>query len=90
MPEYRGALDPADKALLYYSAHALELKRLPPLDPELIRKGFSKEGLQIITSAQELSHWLSAQSYENTNLLLMSSGNFDGLDIATFAGEITA
>lgn len=90
MPEYRGALDPADKALLYYSAHALELKRLPPLDPELTRKGFSKEGLQIITSAQELSHWLSAQSYENTNLLLMSSGNFDGLDIATFAGEITA
>ncbi len=90
MPEYKDVLDPADKALLYYSGHALELKRLPPLDPEMVRKGFDKEGLEIISSAQELSQWLSAQSYENTNLLLMSSGNFDGLDIATFAQEITA
>ena len=89
MSEYKGALDPADKALLYYSAHALELKRLPPLDPEIIRNGFACRGLEIVSSAQELSHWLNAQSYENSNLLLMSSGNYDGLDIVTFAKEIT-
>ena len=89
MTEYKGALDPADKALLYYSAHALELKRLPPLDPEIIRKGFAAPALKIINSAQELSRWLKEQSYENSNLLLMSSGNYDGLDIVTFAKEIT-
>ncbi|MDP4128616.1 MAG: Mur ligase family protein [Bacteroidota bacterium] len=90
MSEYKGALDPADAALLYYSAHALELKRLPPLDPQVIRNGFANPELEILNSAQELSRWLRRQSYENSNLLLMSSGNYDGLDIATFAKEITA
>ncbi|HEY4155149.1 MAG TPA: Mur ligase family protein, partial [Puia sp.] len=90
MSEYKGVLDPADQALVYYSAHALELKRLPPLDPETVRKGFGTPGLAVISSVQELSAWLRAKSYENSNLLLMSSGNYDGLDIATFVKEITA
>jgi len=90
MQEYRGVLDPADRALVYYSAHALELKRLPPLDPETVKKGFENPKLLVISSAQELSGWLKNQRYENSNLLLMSSGNFDGLDIATFVKEITA
>jgi UDP-N-acetylmuramate: L-alanyl-gamma-D-glutamyl-meso-diaminopimelate ligase len=90
MQEYRGALDQADEALVFYSSHALELKRLPPLDPETVKKGFDSPGLAVANSAQELSAWLRARSYENTVLLLMSSGNYDGLDIATFVKEITA
>jgi UDP-N-acetylmuramate: L-alanyl-gamma-D-glutamyl-meso-diaminopimelate ligase len=89
MREYRGVLDPADSALVYYSAHALELKRLPPLDPETVKTGFGNPGLAVLSSAQELSGWLKKQNYDNSNLLLMSSGNFDGLDIPTFVKEIT-
>jgi UDP-N-acetylmuramate: L-alanyl-gamma-D-glutamyl-meso-diaminopimelate ligase len=89
MREYRGVLDPADSALVYYSAHALELKRLPPLDPETVKAGFGNPGLAVLSSAQELSGWLKKQNYDNSNLLLMSSGNFDGLDIPTFVKEIT-
>lgn len=88
MNEYKGVLDPADEALVYYSAHALELKRLPPLDPEIVKKGFARPGLTVITSAQELSRWLKGQHYENSNLLMMSSGTFDALDIPTFVKEI--
>jgi UDP-N-acetylmuramate: L-alanyl-gamma-D-glutamyl-meso-diaminopimelate ligase len=90
MQEYQDVLNPADEALVYYSAHALELKRLPPLDPEMVRKSFATPQLAVISTAGELSRWLKARSYENSNLLLMSSGNYDGLDIATFAKEITA
>jgi len=90
MQEYQGVLDPADAALVYYSAHALELKRLPPLDPQIIIRGFGNPKLEVLHSAQDLSQWLRKQSYEYSNLLLMSSGNYDGLDIATFAKEITA
>ncbi len=88
MNEYKGVLDPADEALVYYSAHALELKRLPPLDPETVKKGFARPGLTVISSAQELSRWLKDQHYENSNLLMMSSGTFDALDIPTFVKEI--
>ena len=90
MDQYRGVLDPADKALVYYSAHALALKRLPALDPETVKKGFASPGLTVMSSAQELTRWLEAQTYENSNLLLMSSGTYDELDIPTFVKEITA
>jgi UDP-N-acetylmuramate: L-alanyl-gamma-D-glutamyl-meso-diaminopimelate ligase len=90
MKEYRTVMDPADKAVVFYSAHALELKRMPPLDPNHVKSGFGTKGLLVFNSAQELSQWLGAQSYEKTNLLLMSSGNYDGLDIATFAKDIIA
>ena len=88
--EYRSVMNPADKAVVFYSAHALDLKRMPPLDPDHVQTGFGTKGLIVINSAHELSHWLRSQSYEKTNLLLMSSGNYDGLDIATFVKEITA
>jgi UDP-N-acetylmuramate: L-alanyl-gamma-D-glutamyl-meso-diaminopimelate ligase len=90
MKEYAGVMDPADEAVVFYSAHALELKRMPQLDPSHVKAGFATPGLEVISSAQELSRWLRSQSYENANLLLMSSGNYDGLDIVTFAKEIIA
>jgi UDP-N-acetylmuramate: L-alanyl-gamma-D-glutamyl-meso-diaminopimelate ligase len=90
MKEYAHVMDPADKAVVFYSAHALELKRLPPLDPDQVKQGFATPGLEVLTSALELTQWLKSQSYAKSNLLLMSSGNYDGLDIATFAKEIIA
>jgi UDP-N-acetylmuramate: L-alanyl-gamma-D-glutamyl-meso-diaminopimelate ligase len=89
LSEYRGAMEPADKAAVFYSRHALELKRLPPLPEEKVRAGFDKAGLAVINEKEELQAWLTQQSYKNANLLLMSSGNYDGLDIVTFAGQIT-
>ncbi len=81
LSEYKGALDPADKAVVFYSRHALELKRLPPLPEEVVQAGFGKAGLTVIQDKEELQAWLMQQSYKNVNLLLMSSGNYDGLDM---------
>jgi UDP-N-acetylmuramate: L-alanyl-gamma-D-glutamyl-meso-diaminopimelate ligase len=88
MKEYAGVMDPADKAAVFYSAHALEIKRMPSLDPGQVKSGFATKGMEVISSVQELSKWLRSQSYRKTILLLMSSGTYDGLDIATFAKEI--
>jgi UDP-N-acetylmuramate: L-alanyl-gamma-D-glutamyl-meso-diaminopimelate ligase len=90
LKEYAHVMDPADESAVFYSAHALSLKRLPPLDPDQIKSDFATKGLEVINSAQELSHWLLSKSYTYANLLLMSSGNYDGLDIATFVKEIIA
>lgn len=88
MHQYNGAMDKADKAVVYYSDHALELKRLPPLNAAKVREGFGKDGLLVMNNKEELMKWLHEQQYQNSNLLLMSSGNYDGADMLTFAKNI--
>ncbi|MDQ6813035.1 MAG: Mur ligase family protein, partial [Bacteroidota bacterium] len=90
MTEYSGALDKADHAAVFYSKHALELKRMPGLLKETVEKGFGKEGLAVITVKSELVEWLSLQQYKDANLVLMSSGNYDGLDVIEFGKKITS
>lgn len=89
LSEYRGALDPADAAVVFYSRHALALKRLPMLPPEKVVEGFHKEGLVVLNEKEDLEVWLMEQSYENANLLLMSSGNYEGLDLIALTKQIT-
>ena len=89
MKQYNGALDKADQAIVFYSKHALELKRMPDLPAEKVIEGFQKEGLLVMNSKEVLYEWLQKQTYNQTNLVLMSSGNYDGLDMLTFANQIT-
>ncbi|MCK9403317.1 MAG: Mur ligase family protein [Chitinophagaceae bacterium] len=90
MEEYKGAMDKADTAIVFYAKHALELKRMPDLPVQKVYDGFKKEGLQVMNDAHTLWQWLQSQSYTNTNVLLMSSGNYDGLDMLTFANEVSS
>lgn len=89
MKEYKGAMDKADAAAVFYSGHALELKRMPPLPKEKVVEGFGKKDLAVLNQKEELVQWLQSQSYQNANLLLMSSGNYDGIDMLTFAKKAT-
>lgn len=88
LQQYEGVATAADQVAVYYSKHALELKRMPPLSKEQVSKGFAKEGMEVIDNRQDLEKWLEGQDYYQGNLLLMSSGNFDGLDINRLAGKI--
>lgn len=88
MHEYKDALELADEALVYYSKHALEIKRLPDLDSQVIKEGFNKEGLLVMNNREELLQWLHSRDYENACLVLMSSGNYDGIDVIKLAPEL--
>jgi UDP-N-acetylmuramate: L-alanyl-gamma-D-glutamyl-meso-diaminopimelate ligase len=89
MNEYNGALDKADVAVVFYSKHALELKRMPDLPKEKVIAGFNKAGLVVINDQEALWQFMQEQNYTNANLVLMSSGNYDGLDMVSFAESIT-
>ena len=69
--------------------HALELKRMPELPKEKVQQGFAKEGLIVLNDKNELWNWLHQQNFDSSNLLLMSSGNYDGIDMFAFAKIIT-
>ncbi len=81
MAEYAGAMEEADEAIVFYSSHALELKRLPPLNEQVIIKGFNKTNLLVINNKNELEKALEKFETENATFLFMSSGNYEGLDI---------
>ena len=53
LKEYKGALNSADKAVVFYSPHALEIKRLEEISEEQIRNAFEREDLIIYTNPEE-------------------------------------
>jgi UDP-N-acetylmuramate: L-alanyl-gamma-D-glutamyl-meso-diaminopimelate ligase len=88
--QYRDSLNPADLPVVFYSRHAIELKKLPPISHNDIREGFNLHHLEIFTQASDLKDFLLQQDFSNTNLLMMTSGNFGGLDLNVLSKRITA
>lgn len=81
LSEYRDSLKDATLKIIFYDAHTFKIKELEPLTPALIRETFNDESIIVFTDSQLLHDFLTSQSWENTNLLMMSSGNFGGLDL---------
>ena len=80
LSEYKGVLKSADKAVVFYSPKAVKIKQLDEVTKEQIAKAFDREDLIIYTNPTEFKEFLFSQNLENTTLLLMSSGNYGGLD----------
>ena len=89
MKEYKGALEEADEAAVFYSQHALELKRMPALPKEVVEAGFQKKGLQVINNRAALEGWLARINFKDAVVVFMSSGNYEGFDAIAFAKKIT-
>jgi len=79
--EYRGALDPADVAAVFYSPDAVAIKRLAPVSPEQIGKAFERQDLHVFTNPETFREFLFNLDIKQSVLLLMSSGNYGGLDL---------
>ncbi|MAP55161.1 Mur ligase family protein [Altibacter sp.] len=80
LKEYQGALDAADSAVVFYSPHAVMIKKLEEIKGEQIDEAFGREDLIVFTNPADFKTYLYSQNFENTALLLMSSGNYGGLD----------
>ena len=80
LSEYKGALDYADKAVVFYSPDAIEIKKLEKVSKEQIANAFERDDLIIYTNPTEFKDFLFSQDLINTALLLMSSGNYGGLN----------
>lgn len=80
LKEYAESLNPADEALVFFSKEALEIKKLDMLSKEQILEAFGRKDLSVFTDSNEFQRYLQGLDYNNTALLLMSSGNYGGLD----------
>ncbi len=81
MYQYDGAMNAADKAVVYFDPRVVAHKKLPLITIEDVKNAFNREDLIVFTSHEEVQQFLSEQSKENAVWLLMSSGNFGGIDI---------
>ena len=88
LKEYKGALDAADVAVVFYSPHAVEIKKLEEVTHEQIANAFERDDLIIYTNPQDFKDYLFSQNLNNSALLLMSSGNYGGLDFKEVKGLI--
>ncbi|WP_400080986.1 UDP-N-acetylmuramate--L-alanine ligase [Winogradskyella sp. R77965] len=86
LKEYKGALDAADIAVVFYSPHAVEIKKLEEVTQEQIASAFERDDLIIYTNPEDFKNFLFSQNFDNKSLLLMSSGNYGGLDFDEVKG----
>lgn len=80
LKEYQGALKFADTAVVFYSPDAVKIKQLDAVTQQQIAQAFQREDLIIFTDPKEFKDYLFGLDFENAALLLMSSGNYGGLD----------
>ena len=80
LSEYKGTLNGADKAVVFYSPNAVKIKKLDAVSSSQILKAFQREDLVVFTDPAAFQDFLFDQDFTETSLLLMSSGNYGGLD----------
>ncbi len=80
LKEYQGALDAADVAVVFYSPDAVKIKQLEEVTYEQIAQSFQRDDLIIYTNPVDFKNFLFSQNFDNAALLLMSSGNYGGLN----------
>ncbi len=80
LPQYNNSMQAADFKAVLYSKHALEMKKMPMLNNEEVAAGFGNN-VQVFTDKNELRKFIESHFTQNENLLLMSSGTFDGMDL---------
>jgi len=80
LKEYQGALDYADVAVVFYSPDAVKIKQLEEVTYDQIAQSFQRDDLVIYTDPQVFQDYLFGLDFANSALLLMSSGNYGGLN----------
>ncbi|HWY13371.1 MAG TPA: Mur ligase family protein [Bacteroidia bacterium] len=85
--EYNGAMNMADEAIVYYNPHTIAHKKLKPINEEQVLKAFARKDLKVFTDSKAVTDYLKSKKWNDSVLLMMSSGNFDGIDFNKFAKE---
>lgn len=84
LDEYQGALQSADQAYVYMNPHTLAMKKMPPISPQRIQEAFGGK-VTVLEDSADIISLVSKYPSSNANLLLMSSGTFDGLNRPSFS-----
>jgi UDP-N-acetylmuramate: L-alanyl-gamma-D-glutamyl-meso-diaminopimelate ligase len=88
LAEYDKTMHAADIPVVFYQEETIAHKRLDPISVEEVRQAFGREDLIVFTNTDELKLFLSQMDLKSKNLLMMSSGNFGGMDVDQFCKKL--
>jgi UDP-N-acetylmuramate: L-alanyl-gamma-D-glutamyl-meso-diaminopimelate ligase len=86
--EYQGSMALADEAFVYYNPHTIEHKKLKAISEEQVNQAFGGSNLKVYTNSKSLLNDLLKIDFKDKNLLMMSSGNFDGIDFKDLGDQV--
>ncbi len=88
LPQYKDTMKSADKAFVYFNPETIKHKHLDEISKEQVKTAFASKNIEVFTDSDLLVKALLRINYHKKNLLLMSSGNFDGVNFKEFAKKI--
>jgi len=86
--EYAGTLDSADEAIVFIDRKTFEQKKMEPYDVSVVKAAFAKDDLLFFNDPSELKNYLEGLDITEKNLLMMSSGNFGGIDLVLLSEKV--
>ena len=89
LPHYEGAMIAADEALVYFNPEVVHHKKLEPISIQQVSSGFGGS-VDVKDKTADVLSFIRSQSWNNAVLLMMSSGNFDGIDYDQLGEELCA
>jgi UDP-N-acetylmuramate: L-alanyl-gamma-D-glutamyl-meso-diaminopimelate ligase len=87
LPLYKNAMIDADESIVYFSHDVVKHKKLEPITEQLVSDSFGGNVI-VITDTNKIIEYIQSKNWENHVLLMMSSGNFDGIDYEELGNEI--
>lgn len=87
LPQYENAMAAADQALVYFSPKVVAHKKLEPITVEQVKLAFGGN-VHVVNETSEVLDFIRSQDWNNAVLLMMSSGNFDGIDYDKLGAEL--
>jgi UDP-N-acetylmuramate: L-alanyl-gamma-D-glutamyl-meso-diaminopimelate ligase len=87
LPHYKNCMQMADEGLVYFSPAVVAHKKLESISKEQVFEGFGG-GITVATETQEVLDFISKNAGKNSALLMMSSGNFDGIDYDKLGSQL--
>lgn len=89
LPHYHHAMQQADQALVYFSPEVVAHKKLEPISCEMVSQGFGGQ-VTVVNDTRDVLAFIRQEVSSDSVLLMMSSGNFDGIDYEELGNELTA
>lgn len=79
--EYRDTMYGADFAIVLIDEKSFIQKKMKPFSETVVRQAFNFDKLNFFNSSVKTKEYIDSLEINNTNLLLMSSGTFGGIDL---------
>ncbi len=88
LKEYSGSMDDADTAIVYFNPRTIAHKKLQKISLSQVKDAFARYDIHVFTERDEVVNFLKKEKWGDKNLLMMTSGTFDGIDFQKLGDEL--